>query len=114
MSWHAVVNVLGFVAFALNVWGNWLLTRKSESGWTVRIVSILCWGAYGIGAASWPNVVNAVTFLGINIYGLRRWRNERLRATPPHAPAYSGMPAPKHCAACGSNPSVMACGHAPA
>lgn len=69
-----IVNVLGFAAFLLNVWGNILLTRKSRNGWYVRIASILLWGAYGIGAASWPNVANAVVFLGINGYGLWKWR----------------------------------------
>lgn len=75
-----LVNLAGFAAFVLNVWGNLLLARKSERGWWVRIASIILWGAYGIGAASWPNILNAVTFFGINCYGLWKWRTERRSA----------------------------------
>lgn len=74
----SAVDIAGFAAFALNVWGNVLLARKSQRGWWIRIASIILWGVYGIGAASWPNVVNAVTFFGINVYGLRQWRRTRL------------------------------------
>lgn len=72
------VDAFGFAAFASNVWGNILLARKSETGWWIRIVSILLWGAYGWAASSLPNLANAVVFLGINIYGLLKWRRERL------------------------------------
>lgn len=70
------VDVLGFGAFVLNVWGNWLLTRKSSNGWVVRIVAIVLWGAYGVGAASWPNIVNAITFFGINCVGWWKWKHQ--------------------------------------
>ncbi len=72
------VDAFGFAAFASNVWGNILLARKSEKGWWVRIGSIVLWGVYGYAAASLPNLANAVVFLGINIYGLLKWRRERL------------------------------------
>jgi hypothetical protein len=67
-------DVFGFAAFASNVAGNLMLTRKNAGGWHVRIVSILLWGAYGVQTASLPIIANAVTFLGINIYGLWNWR----------------------------------------
>ena len=73
------INAAGFAAFALNVWGNLLLARKATSGWLLRIASIVLWGAYGLGAASWPNVANAVVFFGINVYGLRKWQREAAR-----------------------------------
>ena len=76
MSIATVPNLLGLLAFALNVWGNLELTRKSARGWYVRIVAILFWGAYGLAAASWPNIVNAATFLCINGYGLWKWKRE--------------------------------------
>lgn len=75
-----LVEVVGFAGFVLNVWGNLLLARKSRNGWYIRIVSIVLWGIYGVGAASWPNVANAVTFFGINVYGLWKWKQEK------HAP----------------------------
>ena len=71
-----LAELVGFVGFALNVWGNLALTSKSTHGWTIRIASNLCWGAYGFGSASWPNLVNAATFFGINCYGLWRWTRE--------------------------------------
>lgn len=67
----------GLAAFLLNVWGNLLLTSKSATGWYVRIIAIICWGAYGLAAASWPNLVNAVTFFCINCYGLWKWKRAK-------------------------------------
>lgn len=69
---------VGIVAFATNVWANLLIARKSETGWVVRLVSNAFWLAFGIIALSIANMLNAVTFAAINIYGLRRWRRERL------------------------------------
>lgn len=75
MTW---IEVVGIVAFLTNVWANLLIARKSERGWTIRLVSNAWWLAFGIAAGSIANVLNAVTFAGINVYGLVRWRRERL------------------------------------
>ena len=69
---------VGLVAFATNVWANILIARKSETGWIIRLVSNVFWLAFGIVALSIANMLNAVTFAAINVYGLRRWRKERL------------------------------------
>jgi hypothetical protein len=73
-----LIEVVGIVAFATNVWANLLIARKSETGWIVRLVSNAFWLAFGIAALSLANILNAVTFAAINVYGLRRWRRERL------------------------------------
>ena len=76
LAW--LVEAVGIVAFGTNVWANILIARKSESGWIVRLVSNAFWLAFGIAALSLANILNAVTFAAINVYGLRRWRRERL------------------------------------
>ena len=76
LAW--LVEAIGIVAFATNVWANILIARKSEAGWIVRLVSNAFWLAFGIAALSLANILNAVTFAAINVYGLRRGRRERL------------------------------------
>jgi hypothetical protein len=73
-----IAESIGLVAFATNVWANILIARKSESGWIVRLVSNAFWLTFGVAAMSLANALNAVTFAGINVYGLLRWRKERL------------------------------------
>lgn len=82
MNALTVVDIVGFAAFILNVAGNFMLIYKERFGWwgwAVRIVSIVCWFAYGVGDASWPNIANAVAFFGINCWGVWKWRKERVR-----------------------------------
>ena len=76
-----LVEAIGIIAFETNVWANILIARKSEAGWIVRLVSNAFWLAFGIAALSLANILNAVTFAAINVYGLRRWRRERLEAS---------------------------------
>jgi hypothetical protein len=78
----ALTEAVGLLAFATNVWANILIARKSETGWIIRLVSNVFWLAFGIIALSIANMLNAVTFAAINIYGLRRWRRERLTVPP--------------------------------
>lgn len=73
MTW---VDVVGFLAFLTNVAGNLLLASKTIWGWYVRIVSILLWLAYAYDTASMPLIANALTFFGINCYGLWKWKRE--------------------------------------
>ena len=77
-SW--LVNALGFAAFATNVAGNFLLAHKRLSGWVVRLVSIVLWGVYASEIASWPMIANAITFFGINCYGIWQWRKAGVNA----------------------------------
>ncbi len=79
MTWSTfLIEAIGIVAFLTNVWANLLIARKSESGWAIRLVSNAWWLAFGIAAASVANILNAITFAGINVYGLVRWRRERI------------------------------------
>ena len=73
-----IIEAIGIVAFLTNVWANILIAHKSERGWWVRLISNVFWLAFGIAAFSIANILNAVTFACINVYGLRRWRRERL------------------------------------
>lgn len=76
-SGELVTDVVGFVAFALNVVGNLMLARKSIYGWLVRLASITLWGVYALAITSGPVGLNAVVFFGINCYGWYKWRRDR-------------------------------------
>lgn len=67
-------QVLGWVAFALNVWGNLALTTKGSRGWIIRIFSNACWIPYGLCTSAWALTANHLLFAGINVYGWRKWR----------------------------------------
>ena len=69
-------DFFGYFAVATNVLGNFLLARKSIHGWIIRIVSILLWGVYAVGAASGPQLVNSILFFFINLYGLYFWKKK--------------------------------------
>lgn len=71
MRWE---EVAGFVAFGLNVWGNWLLTGQNASGWWIRIGSNVAQFAYAAMIRSPSLLLNASAFAGINIFGIVRWR----------------------------------------
>jgi hypothetical protein len=75
---NILVECVGVFAFITNVIGNLLLARKSERGWWIRIVSIVAWFIYAQNTASLAMTLNSITFFGINIYGLLKWRAERL------------------------------------
>lgn len=75
MRW---VELVGFAAFAMNVVGNWMLTSKREGGWWVRIACNVAQLAYAALIWSPSLAVSAVTFAGINVAGIIRWR----RTTP--------------------------------
>ena len=78
-----LIESIGIAAFITNVIGNLLLARKSERGWWIRIVSIVLWFVYAQNTSSVAMTLNAVTFFGINVYGLLKWRADRLRGATP-------------------------------
>lgn len=72
MIWH----VLGWLAFALNVWGNMMLTTKSRSGRMVRLACNICWLPYAVLTGAWALLANHIVFMGINVIGWVRWHKE--------------------------------------
>lgn len=67
------IEIVGFLAFVLNVVGNLLLARKSIHGWVVRLASIILWGIYALEITSLAMIANSITFFGINVYGWWNW-----------------------------------------
>lgn len=65
---------LGWLALALNVWGNLLLTSRGQSGWVVRLACNACWVPYSIATSAWALLANHLLFAGINVYGWQKWR----------------------------------------
>lgn len=79
MTGHWVWQAVGWLALALNVWGNLRLTSKGSAGWMIRLASNACWIVYSVDTAAWALLANHVLFAGINVYGWRRWNGERRR-----------------------------------
>lgn len=73
-----IVETVGVLGFITNVWANLLLARKSETGWAIRLGANVLWLVYGLAILSLANILSSVVFAGINVYGWRRWRKERL------------------------------------
>ena len=69
-------ELAGWVAFALNVWGNLALTNKSTHGWVIRLASNVFWIAYSYDTSAWALLANHVAFGGINVVGWIRWSRE--------------------------------------
>jgi hypothetical protein len=74
MSGHWAWQLLGWIALALNVWGNLALTGKSQTGWIVRLVSNACWLPYSVATSAWALFANHALFAGINLYGWWKWK----------------------------------------
>ena len=72
-------SVLGWVAAALNVLGNLMLTTKGKKGWIVRIVCNVTWMPYGLYTRAWALIANHMLFVVINAYGWWKWRRDELR-----------------------------------
>lgn len=67
-------EVIGWVAFALNVWGNLALTKQSNRGHVIRLCSNACWIVYAPFTGAWALLINHLTFACINVLGFYRWR----------------------------------------
>lgn len=80
MSGHWYWDALGWLAFALNVWGNLALTQKGASGWIIRLMCNICWLPYSVHTQAWALLGNHLLFMAINIYGWVKWDREKRRA----------------------------------
>lgn len=67
-------ELLGWIAFVLNVWGNLALTKQSNRGHVIRLCSNACWLVYAPYTEAWALFVNHLTFACINVLGWHRWR----------------------------------------
>lgn len=68
------VEAIGFVAGALNVWGNLMLAQMRTAGWVVRLCTNLVWIWYAWYAANGlPVMVNHLLFLVVNVFGWVKW-----------------------------------------
>jgi len=74
-------QILGWVALALNVWGNLALTSHGPSGWIIRLACNACWIPYSVATSAWALLANHVLFAAINVYGWQKWK--RLRGHVP-------------------------------
>lgn len=84
MSGGVFWQALGWVALALNVWGNLALTSKGSGGWIIRLACNACWVPYSLATSAWALLVNHLLFAAINVYGWRKWRRMQTPGeTPP-------------------------------
>lgn len=76
MTVRHVAEALGWLALALNLWGNLALANKSTRGWLVRLGSNAAWLVYSFFVFAWPLFVNHAAFAAVNVHGWRKWRRE--------------------------------------
>lgn len=76
-------SILGWLAFALNVWGNLALTTKGIRGWIIRIGSNACWIPYGLMTGAIALTANHALFACINAYGWWKWTQDARRVVTP-------------------------------
>lgn len=67
-------QLVGVVAFGLNVWGNLELTRVGNRGHVIRLASNACWLVYSPLVGAWALMLNHAVFAGINVLGYARWK----------------------------------------
>lgn len=67
-----IPELLGWLAFILNVWGNLALTNMSNKGWIIRLVSNAAWLVYSGYMGAWPLFGNHAVFTIIDILGWRK------------------------------------------
>lgn len=79
-------EALGWLALALNVWGNLALTSKGASGWIIRLACNGCWIPYAVATSAWALLANHALFAAINVYGWRKWRRMQTAGETPPVP----------------------------
>lgn len=67
-------DIIGVLAFVLNVLGNLQLAYRSHYGWWTRLVAIVVWGVYAVVISNGPLLLNSLVFFGINSWGVWQWR----------------------------------------
>lgn len=66
---------MSWVAAFFTLAGVFLLTRKSRWGWPVCLAGNMVWITFAVVTGQWAIFVLDAVFLGLNVYGWRRWSN---------------------------------------
>lgn len=74
-------QIVGLVAFVLNVWGNLELTKVGNRGHIIRLCSNACWLIYSPMVGAWALMLNHATFAAINVLGFHRWKRLEKQGT---------------------------------
>lgn len=74
-----MLELTGWIAFALNVWGNLALTGLSVHGWVIRLACNGFFIPYAVHTEAWALLANHIVFAGINILGWYRWTHQPTR-----------------------------------
>lgn len=67
---------LGFLGYILNFIAIIHLARKSKSSWSIRLTANIVVLAFNVWKMSPANIFGSVGFLGANIYGFIKWRQD--------------------------------------
>lgn len=104
-----IYQVIGLIAFALNVWGNWELTEATNRGHVIRLFSNAVWLVYSPLVGAWALTLNHAVFAGINVRGYRRWHRLGVESkTRAKCSGIGGMHVTVTCAHC-SNVNYQCC-----
>jgi hypothetical protein len=77
-----LVEIVGWAAFILNVWGNLALTNLSVRGWIIRLASNGTWLLYSASVGAWPLFGNHAVFTLINVFGYLKWQKAQAKEAP--------------------------------
>ncbi len=67
------VDLFGHLAYVGLVLGHVLVARKQRVGFLARALGGLCWAVLGIHLGLSSIVIWSLVFVGIDLYGWRRW-----------------------------------------
>ena len=71
-----MVDVLGHIGYASIALGMYLVTLKNSWGFAFRFVGEVIWLVIGLLLGMSSLLIWGVIFMGIDIYGFVKWRNE--------------------------------------
>jgi nicotinamide riboside transporter PnuC len=72
-----IMNLVGWLASILSIFGVFLNARKNIWCWYIWIVSNIIWLIYYYDKKDFPAIVLWVAFTGFNVYGLIMWKKEK-------------------------------------
>jgi nicotinamide riboside transporter PnuC len=72
-----MIDMIGYVATALQLFGVYLNTKHKIICWTIWTISNVIWITYGILAGTMPVIVINICFAALNVYGFTQWRKKK-------------------------------------